>query len=201
MAQLERGLDLLRKFCINNKQNKKVQIYYPNLLNEINKIGQESKERVCKRHMQTTRFLHSLNLLRFFGEHKNGGVYNMECLIFTHRILSSIFKENEELQIYIDDWYPMPKFLAGIQDQWKKRQELRPNNSTDAFTSDFEKLVECKPFDFVLQKPFTFTTRFVETVGHISGRMRVPIVDKDSALYGKVTSAQEITNMFESVGI
>jgi hypothetical protein len=87
VEQLERGINNLRGFLILSKSNKKFQQQYPGLVQDINHIGDLSKRKVCQRHKTISAYIHSYNLLRWYGTFRNEGKYNSDCI---HSVINTL---------------------------------------------------------------------------------------------------------------
>ena len=62
-------------------QNKTLQKRFKELLSEINNLEPIYVEKVAIKHMQLTKWIHSINLLRWYGKYQNKGNYNTERVI------------------------------------------------------------------------------------------------------------------------
>ena len=109
--QLERGINNLRNFLILNKSNKRFSQQYPDFVQDINLIGDISKRKVCQRHKAISSYVHSYNLLRWYGVDRNNGKYNSDCIVSIIKQLTEMMSENDKLFEYIRLNYPTADML------------------------------------------------------------------------------------------
>lgn len=77
MEKLDEGINHLRGFII---MNKKIQSVFPDLMSQLNSLDYQSKRKAVMQHKRIGIFLHSINLLRWYGHYRNKGIYNKDCI-------------------------------------------------------------------------------------------------------------------------
>lgn len=91
------GAAVLRSVLMQKeKQNRKLKEKYPELCQQLSNLTLESKQAVIRQHLTFAKYLHTLKLLRWYGEHLHGGDYNVDSFI-------AVFKEIADMKVRMAD--------------------------------------------------------------------------------------------------
>ena len=116
MEKLEEGINFLRGFFITHK---KIQAVFPDFMGQLNSIDPQSKRKAVMQHKRLGIFLHSLNLLRWYGHYRNKGEYNKDCVYQVRSYIQELIVERESFKPYIEDMFPSPHSIKEFYTQAK----------------------------------------------------------------------------------
>ena len=83
-------MDVLHAWTICHK---KLDKECPNFKKIVRDTTTECRIEAIRRHMFYASMLHSINLLRWYGEIRNSGVYNKDCVFGVFEIISKLHEE------------------------------------------------------------------------------------------------------------
>jgi hypothetical protein len=83
-----------------------LQKRFKELLSEINNLEPLFVDKVAHKHMKLTKWIHSINLLRWYGMYQNKGNYNAACVIDLKNALAQEYRKYKNINKYIINNYP-----------------------------------------------------------------------------------------------
>ena len=116
---------------MNKDEKKKTKL---SILDDLNNLDQEAKIEAANFHLEITKVIHTIELMRWYGLYRNGGHYSSDSLFNIKKNLEPMLEKDRELQEKIDLFYPKADQLKK-----EKTKKLKPSRTMiRAFTRVIE---------------------------------------------------------------
>jgi len=123
---IQDALNALRTLFI---QNKNLQKRFKEFLSEINNLEPIYIEKVAFKHMQLTKWIHSINLLRWYGMYQNKGNYNADCVIDLKNAVTTEYRRYKNINKCITQNYPTADMIKKSMVKINKRAPSKAINN------------------------------------------------------------------------
>jgi hypothetical protein len=90
LNEIDRSMDALHAWTICNKRLDKE---FPIFKKIVRDTTHECRGEVIKKHMLFATFMHSMNLLRWYGDIRNRGEYNKDCVFDVFENINKLHEE------------------------------------------------------------------------------------------------------------
>ena len=91
--------------------NKKLDKQYPRIKLLLTGVDEESRLEAARSQFELAKFVHSVNLLRWYGEIRNKGQYNKDCVFSVYRVIERKLGERAQIKAKIEKWFPSAEIL------------------------------------------------------------------------------------------
>jgi len=112
MEMIQGALNQLNHLCLQNKKTLKHK--YPVLTNELSSVDEESKELAAAQHMYISKYIHTIDLMRWYGKFQNNGQYNKDGFLAILQKLKELYNLHGTYKQKIKKAYPSLDFLRKV---------------------------------------------------------------------------------------
>ena len=109
MDMVQQALNTLAHLC----SRKPLKTKYPDLPEEIRALDEPSKARAAQEILDVSKYLHTIDLMRWYGKYQNGGEYNKEGLLKIYGKLKEMCTDHANYDEEIKR-YPPPASLRKL---------------------------------------------------------------------------------------